>query len=60
MSEIEKTYYKSNKKFKLFGLKFFEIEYDSKCLDGKGEFIQTSIPNKEYFEKEFRMRRKEK
>lgn len=58
MSEIEKVYYRSNKNFKLFGIKLLEIEYNSQCLESKGKFIQTSVPNKEYFEKEFRINKK--
>lgn len=57
MSKIDKIYYQSKKTFKLFGIKLFEIEYNSQCLDGQGEFIQETIPNKEYFEKEFKTRK---
>ena len=57
MSEVEKMYYSCKKTFKLFGIAFFEIEDNTRRFDGKGEFIQETIPNKEYFESEFRIKK---
>lgn len=57
MDKIDKMYYSSKKSFKLFGIKIFEIEDNTQRLDGQGEFIQESIPNKEYFEAEFRIKK---
>lgn len=57
MSQIDKMYYSCKKQFKLFGIKIFEITDDTKRYDGKGEFVQETIPNKEYFESEFRVKK---
>lgn len=54
MSEVEKQYYQSTTEYKLFGIKFFESNYTSSCYNGSGDFISSSIPNKEYFDREFR------
>lgn len=51
---VDKTYYTSHKSFKVFGIEIFKIDYCSTCYDGEGEFISESVPNKTYFEKEFR------
>ena len=54
MSDINKMYWQENKKYKLFGKVLFETDSVISKYDGKGDFINSTCPNKEYFEAEFK------
>lgn len=60
MSRTDKMYYRSEKKFKLFGITIFEVEDNTTRYDGNGEFITETLPNSEYFDKEFRINKGQK
>lgn len=55
MSKTDKMYYRSDKKIKLLGITILEIEDNTTRYDGNGEFVTETIPNSEYFDKEFRI-----
>ena len=57
MSQVTKSFWKGNREYRLLGLKVFEVTENFSSYDGDGEFITETIPNKEYFEKEFLSRR---
>lgn len=60
MSDVTKSFWRKKKEYKLFGFKIFEIDENCSSYDGEGEFISESIPNKSYFEREFKVNRKNK
>ena len=43
MSRTDKMYYRSEKKFKLFGITIFEVEDNTTRYDGNGEFITETL-----------------
>ena len=60
MSRTDKMYYRSKKVVKLLGFKVFEIIEDTTRYDGNGEFVTETVPNSEYFDKEFRIDKSKK
>ena len=53
MSDVNKSFWRRKKDYKLFGFKIFEVDESCSSYDGEGSFISESVPNKAYFEKEF-------
>ena len=60
MSKTDKMYYRSDKKIKLLGITILEIIEDTTRYDGNGEFVTETVPNSEYFDKEFRINKSKK